>query len=159
MVYFHLHFLSRHMKHLVWKFPIFMTYFALGSRWYLVNDKWPHHGQSRQATFSHRKLFFLYSSIFPPTKHKYVCTELMQAQSTWVRGWGAPVSVDARFLDRTFFSLEGFFVRVKQWSFWFVIGREMRISLAKNGQCAENVICLVPNTIGVNSFFFCKIHV
>lgn len=41
--------------------------------------------------------------------------------------------------------------------FQLVIGREMRIPLAKNGQRAANVICLVPNTVAVNSFILYKI--
>lgn len=51
------------------------------------------------------------------------------------------------------FSLEGFFVTVKQWSFRFVIEREMNMALARKGQCAVNVICLVSNTVAVNNFF------
>lgn len=53
-----------------------------------------------------------------------------------------------------FFSSRGICCHSEAMKLWLVIGREMRIPLAKIGQCAVNVICLVPNNIAVNVFFF-----
>lgn len=53
-----------------------------------------------------------------------------------------------------FFSSGGILCHSEAVKLWLVIGREMRIPLAKNGQRAVNVICLVPNNTAVNVFFF-----
>lgn len=57
-----------------------------------------------------------------------------------------------------FFSSGGILCHCEAVKLWLVIGREMRIPLAKNGQRAVNVICLVPNNTAVNVFFFFSLY-
>lgn len=97
---------------------------------------------------------FYIHSIFPMRKHKYAYAELTQALSTQMRGQaicGYAVPGQKDFLSQWILCHnEAVKLLACHW--------EMRIPLTKSGQCAVNIICLVPNTVGMNRFFLYKIH-
>lgn len=125
---------------------------AAGNIWWITNEHIM--DQAGRQLFLISRCSFYIPSIFPVRKHKYACAELMQAQSTQVRGraiCGYVVPGQNDFLSR--WSLCHSEVMKLLACHW-----EMRIPLTKCSQCAVNIICLVPNTVGINRFFLHKIH-